>query len=45
MSDYGPVNERDFRQERFKNADPNDYEFRSDGEIVRNLYVNSSART
>ncbi len=38
MSDEYPekiVTERDFRRPEFKNADPKDYEFRDDGEIVR----------
>lgn len=29
------VTERDFRRPEFMNADPKDYEFRSDGKIVR----------
>lgn len=29
------VTERDFRQPEFRDADPKDYEFRSDGKIVR----------
>jgi hypothetical protein len=29
------VMERDFRMPEFLDADPNDYEFRSDGKIVR----------
>lgn len=29
------VTERDFRKEEFMNADPDDYEFRDDGKIVR----------
>ena len=29
------VTERDFRQDRFRNADVEDYEFRDDGEVVR----------
>jgi hypothetical protein len=29
------VTERDFRAPEFRNADPADYEFRSDGKIVR----------
>lgn len=29
------VTERDFRMPEFKDSDPNDYEFRSDGKIVR----------
>lgn len=29
------VTERDFRKEEFRNANPDDYEFRDDGEIVR----------
>ena len=35
MSTQNPVTERDFRQERFCDADPADYERRPDGEIVR----------
>jgi len=34
MKDRG-VTERDFRKEEFKYADPEDYEFRGDGQIVR----------
>lgn len=30
-----PVTERDFRMPEFRDADPNDYEFRSDGKVVR----------
>lgn len=29
------VTERDFRMPEFRNADPNDYEFRDDGVLVR----------
>ena len=29
------VTERDFRMPEFRDADPNDYEFRADGRIVR----------
>jgi hypothetical protein len=29
------VTERDFRMPEFRDADPNDYEFRADGKIVR----------
>lgn len=35
MSSFRPVEEKDFRQERFRDADPKDYEFREDGEILR----------
>jgi hypothetical protein len=30
-----PVTERDFRKPEFRDADPNDYEFRQDGAVVR----------
>lgn len=35
MSTKRPVSERDFRMPEFRDADPNDYEFREDGKIVR----------
>lgn len=35
MSNNRKVTERDFRQPEFLDADPEDFEFRSDGKIVR----------
>lgn len=35
MSAKRPVTERDFRDPRFRDAVPEDYEFRDDGAIVR----------
>jgi len=31
------VTERDFRKPEFADADPNDYEFRADGAVVRKI--------
>lgn len=35
MSAIKKVTERDFRMDQFKDSDPDDYEFRADGVIVR----------
>lgn len=35
MREQRMVTERDFRKEEFKDAKPEDYEFRADGEVVR----------
>jgi hypothetical protein len=35
MNDFRKVTEQDFRKPEFRNKDPEDYEFRADGKIVR----------
>lgn len=35
MADFRKVTERDFRKDEFYHANPEDYEFREDGKVVR----------